>query len=160
MAEKNILAEIPAPVWIGFFGLIAAGSVWGDLKGGAKELGKKTGQALEEVERSKDYLINLPEFQSNYFSKLAGKKIKQFKPEAAQALARELESVKGFFNDNEEKLFSILSKISYKTQLAQVAKIFSSSTGKSLGAYLISFTNTNERHRIEKMFNNLSSGIL
>lgn len=164
MAEnkaKDFLAAVPVPVWIGLFGLLAANKVWGDLTTGAKELGKKTGEAFTEVERSKSFLINLPEFKSGYFEPLKGKKkYKLFTEAAAGKLAQDFQNVKGFFNDNEDLLYAILGKITYKTQLAQVAQKFTGITGKNLGAYIASFTNTNERHRIEKIINEMPSGIV
>lgn len=161
MAEnKNILSEIPVPVWVGLFGLIAANSVWNDAKDAARELGKKTGEALDEVQRSKDYLITLPEFKSNYFDALKFKRYKLFTAASAEKLATDLQAAKGFFNDDEEKLFSTLGRINYKTQLAQVAGAFTKKTGKNLGAYIVSFTNTNERHRVEKLIQQMQSGIL
>lgn len=164
MAEnkaKDILAAVPVPVWLGLFGLLAAGSVWGDAKKAAEKLGKETGEAMKEVERSKAWLLDLPEFKAGYIQRnFAGKKIKGFDAASQERLANDLHSVKGFFNDNEEKLFTVLQKIRYKTQLAQVAAKFLSLYDTNLGAYLVSFTNTNERHRIEKIINEMESGIV
>ena len=158
--NKNFLEQVPTPVWIGLFGLIAANSLWSDAKQAARELGKKTGEALDEVQRSKDYLITLPEFKSSFFDALKGRRYKLFTAESAERLAQALADAKGFFNDNEELLFSTIAKINYRTQLAQVAGVFTKKTGKNLGSYIVSFTNTNERHRIEKLIQQMETGLL
>lgn len=163
MAKNKIgiaLEQVPLPVWAGLFTLIAAGSIWGDAKQAAKELGKNTADAMKEVERSKTFLIDLPEFKAGYFKSLGKQTVKLFKQAGAEQLAKDLSKVKGFFNDDEDLLYTTLQKINYRTQLAQVAQKFETLTGNNLGAYIVSFTNTNERHRVEQIINEMKSGIV
>lgn len=125
---------------------------FGDLGKSAREAGKDVRKAGEAVIESIDAIQRIKEFSAGYKFASGAKLFKQI---IVNKLVEDLVKVKGLFNDNEEMLWSVLNKIVYRSQLAQVAQFFRNKTNKDLGAYLVSFTNTNERRRIIEWYNNL-----
>lgn len=118
-----------------------------------------SGWGKESAQTEGDLLL-IPEFQADYMGKLAGQKVKFMKQAEAEAKAKGLHDAKGFFNDDEVRVYGIIASIKYKTQLAQVAQVFSKKYDKNLGAFLAGFLNSKERQHILDYIKKMGTGIV
>jgi hypothetical protein len=127
-----------------------------------QKIGIVSSAESKKAAEEKSEIVNLPEFQNGYWSlpNIKGKKVMLMTAATLLPKVKVLQGVKGFFNDNEDALWGVLSSIKYRTQLAQLAQAFAKASGKNLGSYLNGMTNAEERSEIMKKINNMESGIL
>lgn len=75
-------------------------------------------------------------------------------PEEYVKLSTDLGDAKGYFNDDEEKLYSVFRRIQTQYQLSLLSMIFAHTYKKDLLEYLKSFTSDDEMQKILTMVKN------
>ncbi len=74
-----------------------------------------------------------------------------------QALAKKLYDAKGFFNDDENSVYSVFQSIPYKSYICQLTIAFESLYDKNLINYL-DFLNNDEKSKIFDYINKMKNG--
>lgn len=109
--------------------------------------------ATEKKERKLIEKFDTSEFWSpNYWKKLSTTgKVKLTKKQTALDLAKRIYESKKFFNDDENKLYSVFRLINYQTQVSWVAFNFDLLYQSDMWNYIKSFTNREEQAEIIKL---------
>lgn len=92
-------------------------------------------------------------FDPDYYKKFSGAKI--LTVAAAQSYCKLIHESKGFFNDDEAKVYGVFQALKYKTQVSWLAAVFFAMYKQSLLAYLLSFLNDSEMQTVAKITNKL-----
>lgn len=84
-------------------------------------------------------------------------KAKKLSNSDVQALAKKLHDAKGFFNDDEDAVYSVFQSIPYKSYICQLTVAFDSLYGKNLITYL-DFLSGDEKGKIFDYINKMQNG--
>lgn len=74
---------------------------------------------------------------------------------SATLLAKNIYDSKGYFNDDEDKLFGVFKSLKTKSQVSYLAEFFYKKYSKDLVAYLQTFLNDDEMARLKKIIDPL-----
>jgi hypothetical protein len=75
-----------------------------------------------------------------------------------QKIAKDLYDSRGFFNDDESKLYGAIKRFRFKSQISQVADHFQKRYNKDLAFYLSTFLNQDELQKVYNFTDSLPSG--
>jgi len=133
--------------------------------GAAQKFGLLPSAESKKQEQSAAALDSAAEWSTNYAKKTAQAAgfskygIKLLKSATALALAAELKKSKGFFNDNEDAVYTVIKRLQYKTQLSQLAQVFLQQYNTDMAVYLKSFMNEKEQARVFNLAAELPTGV-
>lgn len=94
----------------------------------------------------------------NYWKSISGKK-RVFSADAIAALATEIKNAWGFFNDNEEQIYSVFRKLQSTVQLSQLVESYTAIAGEDLLARLQSGLSKDEFNNVANIVNALPKNV-
>lgn len=140
--------------------IIAVGAIGLVFMGGKKifeALGlSKSADDVEREREIKTQMLDLSAgdyFDPDFYKKQAGSVI--LTVSSAQKLAQYIYDAKGFFNDDEAKVYGVFQLLKTRSQVSFLAAVFFSMYKKSLLGYLLSFMNDSEMAAVAKITNKL-----
>ena len=125
-------------------------------------IANKFGLIKGDESKKADALSTNKIYEPGYTQGLINKGVKVYliKKESLQTLAYDIYKAKGFFKDDNGRLWGALKTIHYKTQISQLNKFFIENYKSELFTYLKTFLNNDELAEVYNYFNSLPSGLV
>lgn len=115
---------------------------------------KLTGILPGRNEGNANAVVNANYFDPKWYKK-GGSGTYLLNSTSATLLAKNIYDSKGYFNDDEDKLYGVFKSLKTKSQVSYLAEFFYKKYSKDLVAYLQTFLNDDEMARLKKIIDPL-----